>query len=123
MKVAVTDFAASIVTEQVSAVPVQLPPQPAKLEPLAGAAFKVTLEPPLKLAEQVAPQSRPAGVLETVPVAVPFLLTLKAKVVGACGLYMTLTVGFPPKLTFTDCEALLGRYVVFPTVTFGALTV
>ena len=45
LKVAVTDFAASIVTEQVNAVPVQLPPHPAKLEPLAGAAFKVTLEP------------------------------------------------------------------------------
>ena len=207
LKVAVTDFAASIVTEQVSAVPVQAPPQPAKLEPLAGAAFKVTLEPLLKLAEQVVPQSTPAGVLETAPVPVPFFVTLsakvgigfvlkvavtdctalmvtthdpapvqapfqpaklepasgvafsvtleplvkgavqvapqlipagvletvpvpvplfvtlKAKAVGACGLYMTLTIGFPPKLTFTDCEALLGRYVVFPTVTFGAFTV
>ena len=121
LKVAVTDCTALMVTTH-DPVPVQAPFH-AKLEPASGVAFSVTLEPLVKGAVHVAPQLIPAGVLETVPVPVPLFVTLKAKVVGACGLYMTLTVGFPPKLTFTDCEALLGRYVVFPTVTFGALTV
>jgi len=41
VKAAVTDFATSIVTEQVP-VPVQAPLQPVKVEPVDGAAVKVT---------------------------------------------------------------------------------
>jgi hypothetical protein len=40
LKVAVTDCAALIVTVQVP-VPAQAPPQPPKVEPLAGVAVKV----------------------------------------------------------------------------------
>ena len=61
VKLAVTLCAALIVTAQVEAVPLHAPPQPVKLEPLSGAAVKVTLEPDAKLAVQVAPQSMPAG--------------------------------------------------------------
>lgn len=41
VKVAVTDFAAFIVTEQVP-VPEQLPPQPVKVEPVPALDVKVT---------------------------------------------------------------------------------
>ena len=41
VKAAVTDFAAVMVTEQVP-VPVQAPLQPVKVEPVDGAAVKVT---------------------------------------------------------------------------------
>jgi len=43
-KSAVTDFAASMVTVQ-APVPVQAPPQPPKVEPVAAAAVKVTKVP------------------------------------------------------------------------------
>ena len=74
--VAVTDFAPSIVTVQVP-VPEQGLPQPLKLEPCPAVAVSVTELPPLKLAEQVDPQSMPAGELVTVPVPVPFLVTVR----------------------------------------------
>ena len=82
-KLAVTFWDALIVTVQVEADPLHAPPQPVKLEPLKGAAVSVTLEPDAKLAVQVAPQAKPAGVLETPPVPVPALLTVTAKVCGA----------------------------------------
>ena len=73
--VAVTFFAASMVTEQLP-VPVQAPPQPAKTEPLPGVAVSVTAVPLASVAEHVVPQSTPAGLLVTVPVPVPFRATL-----------------------------------------------
>src|SRR6267142_4792017 len=75
-KVAVTARAALMVRLQVP-VPVQLPLQPEKVAPAAGAAVKVTTVPLVKEAEQVAPQSMPAGALVTVPV--PALVTVRAK--------------------------------------------
>lgn len=69
--VAVTDCAWVIATVQVAAVPEQAPLQPEKVEPLAGAAVSVTDVPPSKFAEQVAPQSIPAGEEETAPDPVP----------------------------------------------------
>ncbi|MCI2430315.1 hypothetical protein LM604_06660 [Candidatus Acetothermia bacterium] len=54
-KVAVTDLLASIVTTHVP-VPLQAPPQPVKVEPLAATAVSVTEVPLAKVAEHVAPQ-------------------------------------------------------------------
>ena len=71
-----TDRAAVIDTVQVLLVPEQDPLQPAKDEPLAAAAVSVTEVPEPKLAEQVEPQLIPAGLLETVPLPVPVLLTV-----------------------------------------------
>ena len=80
MKVAVTEVAAFIVTEQVP-VPEQPPPlQPVKVDPAAGMAVNVTAVPLGKAAEQVAPQERPAGVLVTVPVPAPAVPTVSEKV-------------------------------------------
>src|SRR5437773_10954354 len=56
-----------------------LPLQPPKVEPAAGAAVSVTAVPLVKLAEQVAPQVIPAGELVTVPLPMPTLLTVSAK--------------------------------------------
>ncbi len=72
-----------MVTVQVP-VPVQAPLQPAKVEPLAAAALRVTEAPALNAAEQVAPQLMPVGLLVTVPLPLPALLTVRLKVeVGA----------------------------------------
>src|SRR4030095_2026552 len=77
-KIAVTARAALIVTLQ-APVPVQAPLQPAKVEPVAGAAVRLTAAPLVNEAEQVAPQEMPAGVLVTVPLPVPDLVTVSAK--------------------------------------------
>src|SRR5215208_1194657 len=68
--VAVTERAAFIVRVHVP-VPEQSPDQPVKLSPDAGVAVRVTSVPSAKLAEQVAPQSIPAGLLVTVPPPLP----------------------------------------------------
>src|SRR2546422_3209271 len=79
LKVAVTVVAAETVTVQ-APVPEQPPPvQPVKGEPAAAVAVSVTAVPLGKLAEQVAPQVMPAGELVTVPLPVPALLTVSAK--------------------------------------------
>jgi hypothetical protein len=75
LNVAVTDFAALIVTLQVP-VPVQAPLQPANVDPAAALAVSVTTVPLLKLALQMLPQLIPVGLLVTVPVPVPALVTL-----------------------------------------------
>lgn len=59
------------------------PVQPAKVEPVAGVALKVTGVPLLYNAEQVLPQLIPAGVLVTVPLPVPALVTERVKVGAA----------------------------------------
>src|SRR5439155_9067434 len=56
VNLAETDFVAVIVTTHVLAVPVQAPPQPAKVAPVAGVSVSVTLEFAVSLATQcVAP--------------------------------------------------------------------
>ena len=76
LKFALTDFAASTVTEHVP-VPEQLPPlHPVKVEPLAAVAVSVTLVPALNDAEQAVPQSMPEGLLVTVPLPAPDLVTV-----------------------------------------------
>ena len=77
--VAVTDCAALIVTVQLP-VPVQAPLHPAKVEPAAALADKVTLVPLAKLALQVPGQLMPGGVLETVPLPVPARVTVRGNV-------------------------------------------
>ena len=59
------------------AVPPQAPDHPTNVEPAAGVAVKVTLEPLLKLALHVVPQLIPAGLLVTVPLPVPARVTLR----------------------------------------------
>src|SRR5437016_14338491 len=75
-KVAMTARAALIVTLQVP-VPVQLPLQPVKVAPAAGAGVRVTTVPVVRAVEQVAPQEIPADELVTVPLPVPDLVTVR----------------------------------------------
>ncbi|GIX32855.1 MAG: hypothetical protein KatS3mg125_0811 [Lysobacterales bacterium] len=76
LNVAVTVWLVLIVTEQ-EPVPEHPPPlHPAKVEPESGVAVNVTVEPWLKLAEQVEPQLIPEGLLVTVPLPVPALFTV-----------------------------------------------
>src|SRR2546427_247532 len=76
-KVAVTDWAAFIVTTQ---LPVPLHPAPLQLpntDPLAGTAVKVTCVPLANAALHMAPQSIPAGLLATVPLPLPAFVTVR----------------------------------------------
>ena len=74
--IAETLCAAFIVTLQLP-VPPQAPPQPAKLEPLAGVAVRLTCVPAAKLALHVVPQLIPAGALLTVPLPVSPTVSVK----------------------------------------------
>ena len=65
---------AFIVTEPL-AHPV--PDHPAKVDPAAGVAVKVTTVPLLKAAEQVLPQLKAAGELVIVPLPVPVLARVR----------------------------------------------
>jgi hypothetical protein len=78
LKVAVTACAAFIVTLQVP-VPEQAPLQPAKVEPVPGAAVSVTIVPLAKFAEQAVGQLIPVGLLVTVPLPVPASDTVNVK--------------------------------------------
>ena len=76
-KVAVTDFGPFKVTLQV-VFPVQAPPQPPKPLFVPDVSLKVTCVVCGKLAEHVVGQLIPAGLLVTVPVPVPSMLTVKS---------------------------------------------
>ncbi len=102
LNVAVTDRAAVIDTVQVP-VPVQAPLQPAKLEPLAAEAVRVTEVPLAKLALQVLPQLMPAGVELTVPVPVPALATVRVWLVALA-----------VKVAVADCAAVPAGMVQVP---------
>jgi len=74
-KFAVTDVLAFITTVHVP-VPVHAPPlHPVKTLPELAAAVNVTLVPELKFTEHFGPQLIPVGVLVTVPLPVPALVT------------------------------------------------
>jgi hypothetical protein len=65
-------------------VPVHPPPdQPAKVDPDDAVAVRVTVLPLVNLAEHVAPQLIPAGLLVTVPVPVPVFDTVSVRIGGA----------------------------------------
>jgi hypothetical protein len=68
-KVALTVVSAVIVITQLPK-PLQPPVQPTKAEPAVDTAVSVTTIPLVMLAEQLAPQSIPAGLLVTVPLPV-----------------------------------------------------
>jgi len=74
-KVTVTVDAAFTITTH-APVPVQAPLQLVKFEPAAGVAVSVTAVPGVTDCEQVVPQLMPAGLLVTVPVPVPFFVTV-----------------------------------------------
>ncbi|HTX52057.1 MAG TPA: hypothetical protein VMD08_01505 [Candidatus Baltobacteraceae bacterium] len=77
VKVAVTFWTALMVTVQ-GPVPLHPPPlQPVKVDPPLGVAVRVTIVPLAKPALQVAPQLIPAGLLVTVPLPLPLLLTVR----------------------------------------------
>src|SRR5207249_1004547 len=79
LNVAVTVVAALRVTVQAPG-PEQPPPlQPVKVEPAAGAAVSGTAVRRAGHGAQVAPQVIPTGELVTVPLPVPALLTVSAK--------------------------------------------
>src|SRR5437764_8448591 len=78
-------------------VPLQAPLQPVKVEPAAAVAVSVTDVPEANAAEQVAPQSIPAGELVTVPEPVPALVTVSvcvatATVAGAATAWFVATI-------------------------------
>src|SRR5687767_5816309 len=76
VKVAVTAFGASMVTWQ-APDPEHAPLQPAKVDPAAGEAVRLTTVPAGKLALHVGPQSMPAGEEVTVPLPLPAFVTVR----------------------------------------------
>src|SRR5437667_5568961 len=125
-KVAVTVVAAESVIMH-EPVPEHPPPlQPVKVEPAAGVAVSVTTVPLAKLAVHVAPQVIPTGELVTVPLPVPALLTVSAKVGRAkvavtvvAALRVTVQVPVPeqpPPLQPAKMEPAAGAAVSVTTV-------
>jgi hypothetical protein len=78
--VAVTFLTALIVTWHVGANPVHAPDQPIKFESTPAAAVKVTTVSAVTSAEHTEPQFMPAGLLVTVPMPVPALVTVSGNV-------------------------------------------
>ena len=87
-----------------------VPLQPAKVDPVSGAAVKVTRVPLLYVPEQVLPQLMPAGLLVTVPLPVPDFVIERVKVCGACGLKVAVQV----LLAFIVTEIVTEPVVVQP---------
>jgi hypothetical protein len=114
MNVAVTFFAASIVTTQVSDAFVQAPVQPANVDPLAGVAVSVTDVPLLNEVVHAAPQSIPAGALVTVPLPVPTLVTVSPKVIVAVP--VTAVMSVPVLLVQLGSVVWLVAWTVFTTL-------
>ena len=92
LKVAVTVFAASIVTVQLP-VPVHAPVQPPNVELPSAVALRFTTVPALYASEQSAPQLIPAGEEVTVPLPLPALLTVK--LLGCTAVKLALIVRLP----------------------------
>src|SRR5207244_7459975 len=70
--------AVSVTVQEVA--PVQPPPlHPVKAEPAAGVAVSVTSVPVRYVPEQSVPHVIPAGVLATVPLPAPLLVTVRMK--------------------------------------------
>jgi hypothetical protein len=67
VKVADTFCVEFMASEQVLALPLHPPPQPLKIQPLAGVSVRVTSVPEPTAALQVVGQSMPLGELVTVP--------------------------------------------------------
>jgi hypothetical protein len=87
LKLAPTDSSAFMVRLH-APVPEQPPCQPAKKAPEAGEAVKLTVVPVAKPAWQVPGQFMPAGLLVTVPLAVPVLLMAT----WSCGIWLKVAV-------------------------------
>ena len=124
LKVAVTVRAAVIVTLQ-APVPVQLPPQPANVEPVDADAVRVTTVPVVKEVVQAVPQLMPTGELVTVPLPVPDLVTVSAKddctkvavtVVAALSVTTQVLVPVQPPLQPLNVEPVCGDAVRVTTV-------
>jgi hypothetical protein len=73
---------------------VQLPDQPANVEPEADVAVKVTAVPLLSVVEQELPQLIPVGLLVTVPVPVPARLTVSVYAVMRLNTAVQLMLAF-----------------------------
>jgi hypothetical protein len=56
------------------------PFQPAKVEPLAGSAYRATAVPFGKVPRQAAVQSMPSGALATLPLPVPVVVTARVRI-------------------------------------------
>ena len=79
-------------------MPEQPPPdQPPNVEPAAGLAVSVTIVPSSNDAEQVEPQSIPAGLLVTVPLPPPARATVRVR----CGTGSNVAVTDSAALIFT----------------------
>jgi hypothetical protein len=90
---AVTVFAAVIVTVQVLPDAVSHPLQPEKMESMFGVTVRVTTDPLSKTAEQAAPQLIPAGLEVTVPSPIrPAFVTVNA----TCTVKLFALVVVPP---------------------------
>jgi hypothetical protein len=85
VKVAVTLFAASIVTLQLLLELGQAPPQPPNVLPLAGVAVSVTTVPDVSDAEHVPGHEMPPTLDDTLPVPVPPVATESVKLGGVTG--------------------------------------
>lgn len=88
-KAALTVWFVFSVTTQVSTPLQPLPFHPAKLNPLVGVAMSVTWVPMAKLAVQLDGQLIPLGLLVTVPVPAPEVVTVRTAEVPALKVAVT----------------------------------
>ena len=94
LNVAVTDLLALIATTHAPVPLHPLPLHPPKVDPDAGAAVNVTVVPDAKGKLHVVPQSIPAGLLVTVPIPTPFLVTARVNVLGPANTAVTVWSAF-----------------------------